>query len=198
MLVASSDEPKKQTSGAHEQFDMRAAARPRLRAAGDAKGGPRRGQSRILLVLALALTGWVVAFARLRRSTLPGVRDFGRRSGHTPDDDDPPDARLSEGFASARAALASCDVCRSLAPEAIAEHVRQRLGFQIVAEMLEEDGALPLIQLSPEWEETFSAHELNDGEGAGDVALPPSEFNRLAAAVASVGPSSRRPSRWRI
>ena len=72
---------------------MRAAARPRLRAAGDAKGGPRRGQSRILLVLALALTGWVVAFARLRRSTLPGVRDFGRRSGHTPDDDDPPDAR---------------------------------------------------------------------------------------------------------
>jgi len=93
MLVASSDEPKKQTSGAHEQFDMRAAARPRLRAAGDAKGGPRRGQSRILLVLALALTGWVVAFARLRRSTLPGVRDFGRRSGHTPDDDDPPDAR---------------------------------------------------------------------------------------------------------
>ena len=70
------------------------------------------------------------------------------------------------------------------APEAIAEHVRQRLGFQIVAEMLEEDGALPLIQLSPEWEETFSAHELKDGEGAGDVALPPSEFNRLAAAVA--------------
>ena len=62
--------------------------------------------------------------------------------------------------------------------------MRQRLGFQIVAEMLEEDGALPLIQLSPEWEETFSAHELKDGEGAGDVALPPSEFNRLAAAVA--------------
>ena len=70
------------------------------------------------------------------------------------------------------------------APEAIAEHVRQRLGFQIVAELLEEDGALPLIQLSAEWEETFAAHELKDGEGAGDVALPPSEFNRLAAAVA--------------
>ncbi|WP_339949407.1 flagellar biosynthesis protein FlhA [uncultured Albimonas sp.] len=70
------------------------------------------------------------------------------------------------------------------APEAIAEHVRQRLGFQIVAELLEEDGALPLIQLSPEWEETFAAHELKDGAGAGDVALPPSEFNRLATAVA--------------
>ena len=43
--------------------------------------------------------------------------------------DDPPDARLSDGFASARAALASCDVCRSLAPEAIAklaaEHMRE-------------------------------------------------------------------------
>ncbi|MGM0584733.1 MAG: flagellar biosynthesis protein FlhA [Pseudomonadota bacterium] len=68
-------------------------------------------------------------------------------------------------------------------PEAIAEHVRQRLGFQIVSELLEEDGALPLIQLSPDWEETFSAHE-TPGEEGGDVALPPSEFNRLAASVA--------------
>ncbi len=67
------------------------------------------------------------------------------------------------------------------APEPIAEHVRQRLGFQIVAEMLEEDGALPLIQLSPEWEQTFATHEAPDGQ---DVALPPSEFNRLAASVA--------------
>jgi flagellar biosynthesis protein FlhA len=70
------------------------------------------------------------------------------------------------------------------APEVIAEHVRQRLGFQIVSEMLEADGALPLIQLSAEWEETFAAHEVPGGEGPGDVALPPSEFNRLASAVA--------------
>ena len=72
--------------GAHEQFGMRAATRPRLRAAGDAKGGTRRVPSRILLVLALALTGWVAAFARLRRSALSGADDFGiRRSGHRED-----------------------------------------------------------------------------------------------------------------
>jgi len=65
---------------------MRAATRPRLRAAGDAKGGTRRVRSRILLVLALALTGWVAAFARLRRSALSGADDFGiRRSGHRED-----------------------------------------------------------------------------------------------------------------
>ena len=65
---------------------MRATTRPRLRAAGDAKGGTRRVRSRILLVLALALTGWVAAFARLRRSALSGADDFGiRRSGHRED-----------------------------------------------------------------------------------------------------------------
>jgi hypothetical protein len=37
-------------------------------------------------VLALALTGWVAAFARLRRSALSGADDFGvRRSGHRED-----------------------------------------------------------------------------------------------------------------
>ena len=65
---------------------MRATTRPRLRAAGDAKGGTRRVRSRILLVLALALTVWVAAFARLRRSALSGADDFGiRRSGHRED-----------------------------------------------------------------------------------------------------------------
>ena len=61
-----------------------------------------------------------------------GFLGFGAEGERFVDDrafDDPPDARLSEGFASARAALASCDVCRSLAPEAIAElaaeHMRE-------------------------------------------------------------------------
>ena len=43
-------------------------------------------------------------------------------------------------------------------PEAICEHVRQRLGFQLVAEMRREDGTLPLVQLAPEWEETFNTY----------------------------------------
>jgi flagellar biosynthesis protein FlhA len=70
------------------------------------------------------------------------------------------------------------------APEAICEHVRHRLGFQLVAPLTESDGALPLIQLAPEWEETFRKHQLPEGSGVVDVALPPAEFNRLAGAVA--------------
>lgn len=67
------------------------------------------------------------------------------------------------------------------APEAICEHVRQRLAFQIIAGLRADDGSVPLVQLSPDWEETFSAHEL--GESQGDVALPPDMFNRLTAGV---------------
>jgi flagellar biosynthesis protein FlhA len=68
--------------------------------------------------------------------------------------------------------------------EQITEHVRQRLGFQILAEFRREDGTVPLIQLAPEWEETFRAHQLEIGGGRSDVALPPDLFNRLASAVA--------------
>ncbi|MBY6135536.1 flagellar biosynthesis protein FlhA [Leisingera sp. XS_AS12] len=65
-------------------------------------------------------------------------------------------------------------------PELICEHVRQRLGFQLVAEMKREDGTIPLVQLAPEWEDKFSTYQV-DGQGAGlDIALPPDLFNRLA------------------
>ncbi|MEZ5885817.1 MAG: flagellar biosynthesis protein FlhA [Paracoccaceae bacterium] len=78
--------------------------------------------------------------------------------------------------------LESIAEARSLgAPEAICEHVRRRLGFQLVAEMRREDGTLPLLQLAPEWEEMFRTYQV---EGAHDVALPPEKFNRLAANVA--------------
>ena len=70
------------------------------------------------------------------------------------------------------------------APEAICEHVRQRLGFQLVAEMRREDGTIPLLQLAPEWEQTFTAHQIDGEHGLQDVALPPDQFNRLANAVA--------------
>ncbi|MFT3687645.1 flagellar biosynthesis protein FlhA [Paenirhodobacter sp.] len=74
---------------------------------------------------------------------------------------------------------------RSLgAPEAICEHVRQRLGFQLVAELRRDDGSLPLIQLAPEWEETFATYQISGERGQADVALPPDKFNRLAANVA--------------
>lgn len=67
-------------------------------------------------------------------------------------------------------------------PEVICEHVRQRLGFQLVAEMRREDGTLPLLQLAPEWEDMFSTYQV-DAERGLDIALPPDLFNMLAENV---------------
>ena len=69
-------------------------------------------------------------------------------------------------------------------PEAICEHVRQRLGFQLIADYRRDDGTLPLLQLAPEWEDTFTAYQLPNDRGAGDIALPPDKFNRLVNNVA--------------
>lgn len=65
-------------------------------------------------------------------------------------------------------------------PEAICEHVRQRLGFQIIAELKRPDGSVPLIQLAPDWERTFSTYQIDSDRGQRDVALPPEIFARLA------------------
>lgn len=74
---------------------------------------------------------------------------------------------------------------RSLgAPEAICEHVRQRLGFQLVADLKRADGTIPLIQLAPEWEKAFAHHQIEGDRGMRDVALPPDQFGRLANAIA--------------
>ena len=83
---------------------------------------------------------------------------------------------ILEAIAEARQFAATAD--------AIAEHVRQRLGFQLVGELRRPDGTIPLIQLAPEWEETFQAYQVAGDRGASDVALPPDDFNRLAAAIA--------------
>lgn len=69
-------------------------------------------------------------------------------------------------------------------PEAISEHVRQRLGFQLVAELKRDDGTIPLIQLAPEWEKTFAQHQIDGDRGLRDVALPPEIFGRLASSIA--------------
>ena len=69
-------------------------------------------------------------------------------------------------------------------PEAICEHVRRRLGFQLVAELRREDGTVPLVQLAPGWEDLFETYEIQAERGLRDVALPPEEFSRLAGAVA--------------
>ncbi|MBS0574174.1 MAG: FHIPEP family type III secretion protein, partial [Proteobacteria bacterium] len=69
-------------------------------------------------------------------------------------------------------------------PEPVCEHVRRRLGFQLVADLRRADGTVPLLQLAPEWEEAFRAHQVEGERGAIDVALPPDKFNRLAGNVA--------------
>ena len=70
-----------------------------------------------------------------------------------------------------------------LAPEAICEHVRSRLGFQLVADLKRIDGTIPLIQLAPEWEQSFQRYQIDGERGLQDIALPPDEFNRLANAM---------------
>ena len=70
--------------------------------------------------------------------------------------------------------------------EGMVEHVRQRLGFQLIAELRRSDGTVPLVQLAPDWEETFSSYEIHNDRGLGaDVALPPEAFNRLADGIAT-------------
>lgn len=69
-------------------------------------------------------------------------------------------------------------------PEIICEHVRQRMGFQLVAGMRRADGTIPLIQLAPEWEETFMTYQMDGGQGALDVALPPDRFEALTKGLA--------------
>ena len=69
-------------------------------------------------------------------------------------------------------------------PEAMCEHVRQRLGFQLVAPLKRADGTLPLVQLAPDWEDVFATYQLKGDRGATDVALPPEEFARLTDRLA--------------
>ncbi len=71
--------------------------------------------------------------------------------------------------------------------EQITECVRQRLSYQFISKLHDEQGRLPLIQIGPDWETLFCEHEIKKPENAQglpvDIALPPDEFNKLAASV---------------
>lgn len=67
-------------------------------------------------------------------------------------------------------------------PESICEHVRQRLAFQIIAEVRAKDGSVPLIQLASEWETHFAQYQIGE-QSNGDVALPPDLFQKLTTGV---------------
>ncbi len=68
--------------------------------------------------------------------------------------------------------------------ESICEHVRQRLGFQLVAAMRREDGTIPLVHLASDWERRFEECEVKSERGAPDVALPPKDFETLSKRIA--------------
>ncbi|CAK9039487.1 Flagellar biosynthesis protein FlhA [Durusdinium trenchii] len=82
---------------------------------------------------------------------------------------------ILEAIAEGRTALTS--------PEQIAEYVRQRIGFQFISKLRDNEGHLPLIQLSPDWENLFSENEVEQQNGSSDIALSPSDFNRLASTI---------------
>ena len=68
----------------------------------------------------------------------------------------------------------------TVSPDMICEHVRQRLGFQIVSELKREDGSIPLLQLADEWEDTFQNYQVEGDRGV-NVALPPDLFTHLTS-----------------
>jgi len=72
---------------------------------------------------------------------------------------------------------------KNATPELICEHVRQRLGFQLVSALQRNDGTLPVIQLASEWEDTFTTYQIEGERGQIDIALPPELFNSLTNAI---------------
>lgn len=67
----------------------------------------------------------------------------------------------------------------------IVELVRQRLSFQIVDRLQDDQGRLPIVQLSADWEQKFSQYEVASGEGGSDIALPPELFGDLTNSIQS-------------
>lgn len=65
---------------------------------------------------------------------------------------------------------------------AITEHVRSRLARQICAAHISPNGYLPLISLSPEWEQHFAESIIGNGDDR-QLAMPPSQIQELIGAV---------------
>ncbi|HIF24629.1 MAG TPA: flagellar biosynthesis protein FlhA [Micavibrio sp.] len=64
----------------------------------------------------------------------------------------------------------------------ITEHIRSRLGRQICNQNVNQDGVVPLVTLSPEWEQTFVEALMGDGEEK-QLAMPPSKLQEFINAV---------------
>ncbi|GER08596.1 flagellar biosynthesis protein FlhA [Iodidimonas muriae] len=66
----------------------------------------------------------------------------------------------------------------------ITEHVRTRLAAQISAMLKSNDGFIPVIALSPKWEQAFLEHISSDGEDR-NFAMPPSLVSEFVTAARS-------------
>jgi flagellar biosynthesis protein FlhA len=64
----------------------------------------------------------------------------------------------------------------------ITEHVRGRLSRQICYQQRNGDGSLPIITLSPVWEQTFAEALIGEGSGR-QLALAPSKLHEFVADV---------------
>lgn len=64
----------------------------------------------------------------------------------------------------------------------ITEHVRARLARQISDMYTNEAGFIPLLTLSPEWEQTFAESLAGNGEDR-QLAIPPSKLQQFIGAV---------------
>ena len=67
-------------------------------------------------------------------------------------------------------------------PMLITEHVRSRLGRQICEQNNSAQGFVPLVTLSPEWEQTFGESLIGDGEEK-QLAMAPSKLQEFINAV---------------
>jgi flagellar biosynthesis protein FlhA len=73
-----------------------------------------------------------------------------------------------------------CGQTRSI--RTITEHVRMRLARQISESYAGDDGVLPIITLSPDWEQSFGEALIGQGEDR-QLALPPSRLQQFITAV---------------
>jgi flagellar biosynthesis protein FlhA len=83
-------------------------------------------------------------------------------------------AGIVEGIAEASGSTQNLD--------AITEHVRQRLSRQICFANRGPDGALPVLSMSPQWEQAFAEAMVGDGDRR-QLALPPTKLRDFVAAV---------------
>jgi flagellar biosynthesis protein FlhA len=77
----------------------------------------------------------------------------------------------------------ACGYTRNIA--AITEHVRSRLARQISDANTNEQGFIPLISLSPEWEQTFAEALIGEGEEV-QLALAPSRLQEFITSVRQI------------